>query len=68
MALIEALVNQKVVLTFSLFGQHRTIKGTLIRYEKPFVEFEICGITRILNENAVKEIVPTGEKNGHQRD
>jgi len=64
MALIESFLNQKVIITFSLFGQHRTVKGTLISYDKPFVEFEICGVTRILNENAVKEIVPTGEKNG----
>lgn len=64
MALIESFINQKVALTFSLFGQHRTIRATLIRYDKPFVEFEICGVTRIFNENAIKEIVPTGEKNG----
>lgn len=64
MALIESILNQKVVLTFSLFGQHRTVRGTLINYDKPFVEFQICGVTRIFNENAVKEIVPIGEKNG----
>ena len=64
MALIESLENQKVVFTFSLFGQHRTLRATLKHYDKPFVEFEICGVTRIFNENAIKEIVPIGEKNG----
>jgi hypothetical protein len=63
MALIESLENQRVVVTFSLFGQQHTVRATLRHYDKPFVEFEICHVTRIFNENTIKEIVPMGEKN-----
>lgn len=64
MALIESLANQRILVTFSLFGQHHTIRATLRHYEKPFVELEIAGQTRIFNENTIKEILPTGEKDG----
>jgi len=58
MGRIEDLASQRVAVIVSLFGQHRSIKGKLVHYEKPFIELEVCKVRRIFNENAVKEIVP----------
>jgi len=58
MALLDSFMQQKVELTISLFGVHRTIKGLLLDYQKPWVKLQIAGVTRVFNENTVKEIVP----------
>jgi hypothetical protein len=58
MALIKGLASQKVKVIISLFGQQTQISGKLTHYEKPFIEIVVCGVTRIFNENAVKEIIP----------
>jgi len=57
MALIDSLRNQKVKVTINLFGENRTLTATLGKYEKPFIELRVGNITRIFNENAVKEII-----------
>jgi hypothetical protein len=58
MALIKGLAKQNVAVIISLFGQHQSIRARLVSYEKPFIELEVCKVRRILNENAVKEIIP----------
>jgi hypothetical protein len=58
MALIDSMAGTHVELTLSLFGQHRTFKCVLVRYEKPFIEVQTREGRRMLNENAVKEIIP----------
>jgi len=59
-SIIGGLKFQKVSLTLSLFGQNIRLRGTLLRYSKPFIEMEINKQTRIFNENTVKEIIPEG--------
>lgn len=60
MALID-FANQRVKVVVSLFGQHKEIVGKLLSYKKPFLELEICGIIRIFNENAIKEVIPLSQ-------
>jgi hypothetical protein len=61
MTLIESLRNQKVKVTISLFGQHIILPAVISKYEKPFIEMQVGKITRIFNENAVKEIIKIGD-------
>lgn len=61
MALIDSLKNQRVLVTISLFGQHKTITAKVLKYEKPFIEMQIGNVSRIFNENTVKEIIKIGD-------
>jgi hypothetical protein len=46
------------LVTFALFGQQMTVRAKLVHYDRPFVELQIHGVTRIFNENTIREIIP----------
>jgi len=60
-SIVGGLRNSKVSLTVNLLGQPITLRGVLVRYSKPFIQVEVGKVTRIFNENIVKEIIPVGE-------
>jgi hypothetical protein len=57
-SIVGGLRDSKVSLTVNLLGQSISLKGTIVRYSKPFIQVEVGKVTRIFNENIVKEIIP----------
>jgi hypothetical protein len=60
-SIVGGLRDSKVSLTVNLMGQPIILHGVLVRYSKPFIEVEVGKVTRIFNENIVKEIIPVAE-------
>lgn len=57
-SILTALKLQRIAMVVNLFGESKNLHGTLLQYSKPFIKVEVGGVTRIFNENIVKEIIP----------
>jgi hypothetical protein len=60
-SIVGGLRNNKVSLTVNLLGRNISLRGVIVQYSKPFIQVEVGKVTRIFNENNVKEIIPVGE-------
>jgi hypothetical protein len=56
--ILRGLKLQRVSMVVNIFGEPKNLHGTILQYSKPFIKVEVCGVTRIFNENIVKEIIP----------
>lgn len=60
-SIVSGLRDSKVSLTVTLLGKTISLRGVIVQYSKPFIQVEVCKVTRIFNENIVKEIIPVGK-------
>lgn len=61
-SVLTALKDQRIALVINILGEPKNLHGTLLQYSKPFIKMEIAGVTRIFNENIVREIIPTKQE------
>jgi hypothetical protein len=57
-SILTGLRFQRIALVVNVFGEPKNLHGTLLQYSRPFIKVEVGGVTRIFNENIVKEIIP----------